>query len=125
MIHQSIWCQTVWCLGAFQLLSATRSSTESVEAVIDGQNISPLLCQSVVCGEGVRYRNLSCFVSDGSADGDFIMVDEELCSDLELAVNGDEQIHLKEPCTLPCPGKTAGILAPVIHQTPPVTRTEL
>uniref|UniRef100_A0A8C7X202 Thrombospondin type-1 domain-containing protein 7A n=1 Tax=Oryzias sinensis TaxID=183150 RepID=A0A8C7X202_9TELE len=61
--------------------------------------------ESVVCGEGVRYRNLSCFVSDGSADGDFIMVDEELCSDLELAVNGDQQIHLKEPCTLPCPGE--------------------
>lgn len=64
--------------------------------------------QSVVCGEGMRYRNLSCFVSDGSADGEFSMVDEELCSSLELAVNGDKQILLKEPCTLPCPGKTAG-----------------
>uniref|UniRef100_A0A3B3BBP5 Thrombospondin type-1 domain-containing protein 7A n=1 Tax=Oryzias melastigma TaxID=30732 RepID=A0A3B3BBP5_ORYME len=61
--------------------------------------------ESVVCGEGMRYRNLSCFVSDGSADGEFSMVDEELCSSLELAVNGDKQILLKEPCTLPCPGE--------------------
>lgn len=63
--------------------------------------------QSVVCGHGMRYRNLSCFVSDGSIDGkvgDGSLVDEELCSSLELAVDGDKQIRLKEACTLPCPG---------------------
>ncbi|AWP15681.1 putative thrombospondin type-1 domain-containing protein 7A-like [Scophthalmus maximus] len=64
--------------------------------------------ESVVCGHGMRYRNLSCFVSDGSIDGkvgDGSLVDEELCSSLELAVDGDKQIRLKEACTLPCPGE--------------------
>uniref|UniRef100_A0A3P9MW48 Thrombospondin type-1 domain-containing protein 7A n=1 Tax=Poecilia reticulata TaxID=8081 RepID=A0A3P9MW48_POERE len=61
--------------------------------------------ESVVCGHGTRYRNLSCFVSDGSGDGESSMVDEELCSSLELAVNGDKKIILKEACTLPCPGE--------------------
>lgn len=62
------------------------------------------LRQSVVCGHGTRYRNLTCFVSDGSADGDSSVVDEELCGGLELAVDGDKQIVLKEACVLPCPG---------------------
>uniref|UniRef100_A0A1A7X5A7 Thrombospondin type-1 domain-containing protein 7A n=2 Tax=Iconisemion striatum TaxID=60296 RepID=A0A1A7X5A7_9TELE len=61
--------------------------------------------ESVVCGHGVRYRNLSCFVSDGSSGAEDGMVDEELCSSLELAVNGDKQISLKEACILPCPGE--------------------
>ncbi|CAB1415308.1 unnamed protein product [Pleuronectes platessa] len=65
--------------------------------------------ESVVCGHGTRYRNLSCFVSDGSMDsegeGEGSLVDEELCSSLELAVDGDKQITLKEACTLPCPGE--------------------
>uniref|UniRef100_A0A3B5LNX1 Thrombospondin type-1 domain-containing protein 7A n=1 Tax=Xiphophorus couchianus TaxID=32473 RepID=A0A3B5LNX1_9TELE len=61
--------------------------------------------ESVVCGHGTRYRNLSCFVSDGSGDGESSMVDEELCSSLKLAVNGDKKIILKEACTLPCPGE--------------------
>ncbi|XP_037532443.1 thrombospondin type-1 domain-containing protein 7A [Nematolebias whitei] len=60
--------------------------------------------ESVVCGHGTRYRNLSCFVSDGSGDGESSMVDEELCSSLELAVDRDKQIILKEACVLPCPG---------------------
>lgn len=63
--------------------------------------------QSVVCGHGTRYRNLSCFVSDGSSDGEGSQVDEELCSSLELAVDGDKQIRLKEACVLPCPGNNA------------------
>lgn len=66
--------------------------------------VSSLSCQSVVCGHGMRYRNLSCYVSDGTSDGDGSLVDEELCSSLELAVDGDKQIKLKEACTLPCPG---------------------
>lgn len=61
--------------------------------------------QTVVCGHGTRYRNLSCFVSDGSGDDEGSQVDEELCGGLELAVEGDKQIRLKEACTLPCPGK--------------------
>ncbi|MEQ2168536.1 hypothetical protein GOODEAATRI_015584 [Goodea atripinnis] len=60
--------------------------------------------ESVVCGHGTRYRNLSCFVSDGSSDGESSMVDEELCNTLELAINGDRKIILKEACILPCPG---------------------
>lgn len=63
--------------------------------------------QSVVCGHGTRYRNLSCFVSDGSSDGEGSQVDEELCSSLELEVDGDKHITLKEACILPCPGNNA------------------
>lgn len=63
--------------------------------------------QSVVCGHGTRYRNLTCFVSDGSGGADSSTVDEELCSSLELAVDGDKQIMLSEACTLPCPGNQA------------------
>lgn len=59
----------------------------------------------MVCGHGLRYRNLSCFVSDGSDEDRLSLVDEELCSSLELAVDGDKKITLKEACTLPCPGE--------------------
>lgn len=44
-------------------------------------------------------------MSDGSGEGERAQVDEELCSGLELAVDGDKQIVLKEACTLPCPGE--------------------
>lgn len=67
--------------------------------------------QSVVCGHGTRYRNLTCLVSDGSGgssgSGESSAADEELCSGLELAVDGDKQIVLSEACTLPCPGNQA------------------
>lgn len=63
--------------------------------------------QSVVCGHGTRYRNLTCLVSDGSGGGESSVADEELCSSLELAVDGDKQIVLSEACTLPCPGTQA------------------
>lgn len=71
-------------------------------------------CQSVVCGHGVRFRNLSCFVSDGSGDDEGSAVDEELCSSLELAVDGDKQIRLKETCILPCPGNDAAFKVSVL-----------
>lgn len=74
-----------------------------------------LSCQNVVCGHGMRYRNLSCFVSDDSGDGEGSMVDEELCSSLELAVDGDKQIRLKEACTLPCPGNNAAFKLLMLH----------
>uniref|UniRef100_A0A8C9T5G6 Thrombospondin type-1 domain-containing protein 7A n=1 Tax=Scleropages formosus TaxID=113540 RepID=A0A8C9T5G6_SCLFO len=56
------------------------------------------------CGAGVRWRNVSCFVSDGGREAEGSMVDEELCGDVELSVDGDKQIVLEEPCTVPCPG---------------------
>uniref|UniRef100_A0A3Q2QQS7 Thrombospondin type-1 domain-containing protein 7A n=1 Tax=Fundulus heteroclitus TaxID=8078 RepID=A0A3Q2QQS7_FUNHE len=64
-------------------------------------------CQSegARCGEGVRFRNVSCFVSDGSGQQDSRVVDEELCGDVDLSVNGDRQIILQEPCSVPCPGE--------------------
>uniref|UniRef100_A0A672T3S8 Thrombospondin type-1 domain-containing protein 7A n=1 Tax=Sinocyclocheilus grahami TaxID=75366 RepID=A0A672T3S8_SINGR len=58
----------------------------------------------VVCGVGLRFRNLSCFVSDGSGDGKSSIVEDELCAGLEQAVDGDKNIILEETCTLPCPG---------------------
>ncbi|KAA0710433.1 Thrombospondin type-1 domain-containing protein 7A [Triplophysa tibetana] len=57
------------------------------------------------CGDGLRYRNVSCFVSDGSGRDLGSMVDEELCGDLEQTVDGDKQIILEESCTVPCPGE--------------------
>lgn len=33
------------------------------------------------------------------------MVDDELCGDLEPTVDGDPNIIVQEPCTVPCPGK--------------------
>ncbi|XP_072316265.1 thrombospondin, type I, domain containing 7Ab [Eucyclogobius newberryi] len=61
--------------------------------------------ENVVCGSGLRFRNLTCWVSDGSAEDSGAQVEEELCSVLDLKVNGDKRIKLKEPCTLPCPGE--------------------
>ncbi|KAG9283723.1 thrombospondin type-1 domain-containing protein 7A-like [Astyanax mexicanus] len=60
--------------------------------------------EDVVCGEGRRFRNLSCFVSDGSRDVPGSLVEEDLCAALEPAVDGDKNIVLEEGCTLPCPG---------------------
>lgn len=57
------------------------------------------------CGEGLRFRNVSCFVSDGSGRQDGSVVDDELCGDLEPSVEGNTQIVLQEPCTVPCPGE--------------------
>uniref|UniRef100_A0A8B9RHX2 Thrombospondin type-1 domain-containing protein 7A n=1 Tax=Astyanax mexicanus TaxID=7994 RepID=A0A8B9RHX2_ASTMX len=62
--------------------------------------------EDVVCGEGRRFRNLSCFVSDGSRDVPGSLVEEDLCAALEPAVDGDKNIVLEEGCTLPCPGTT-------------------
>ncbi|XP_031644645.1 thrombospondin type-1 domain-containing protein 7A [Oncorhynchus kisutch] len=56
------------------------------------------------CGEGLRFRNVSCFVLDGSGQGEGSLVDDELCGNLEPSVDGDKQITLEEPCTSPCPG---------------------
>ncbi|TMS18078.1 Thrombospondin type-1 domain-containing protein 7A [Larimichthys crocea] len=57
------------------------------------------------CGEGLRFRNVSCFVSDGSGQHDSSLVDDELCGDLEPSVDGDTHIVLQETCTVPCPGE--------------------
>ncbi|XP_039676768.1 thrombospondin type-1 domain-containing protein 7A [Perca fluviatilis] len=57
------------------------------------------------CGEGLRFRNVSCFVSNGSGQQDSILVDDELCGDLEPSVDRDTPIVLQEPCTVPCPGE--------------------
>ncbi|XP_068603077.1 thrombospondin type-1 domain-containing protein 7A [Brachionichthys hirsutus] len=57
------------------------------------------------CGEGLRFRNVSCFVSDGSAQQDGSLVDDGLCGDLEPSVDGDTHIVLQECCTVPCPGE--------------------
>ncbi|TRY56858.1 hypothetical protein DNTS_013949 [Danionella cerebrum] len=60
--------------------------------------------EEVVCGVGVRFRNLSCSVSDGSSGAKSSVVEEALCAELEPAVDGDKNIVLQETCTLPCPG---------------------
>ncbi|XP_069032136.1 thrombospondin type-1 domain-containing protein 7A [Embiotoca jacksoni] len=57
------------------------------------------------CGEGLRFRNVSCFVSDGSGQQDSSLVDDELCGDLEPSVDGDTHVVLQEACTVPCPGE--------------------
>ncbi|XP_077362253.1 thrombospondin type-1 domain-containing protein 7A-like [Festucalex cinctus] len=56
------------------------------------------------CGEGLRFRNISCFVSDGS-DLQGSLVDDELCGEQVPVVDGDAQIILQESCTVPCPGE--------------------
>ncbi|KAK6327655.1 hypothetical protein J4Q44_G00033010 [Coregonus suidteri] len=56
------------------------------------------------CGEGLRFRNVSCFVSDGSGQEEGSLVDDEMCGNLEPLVDGDKRITLEEPCTSPCPG---------------------
>ncbi|XP_037119281.1 thrombospondin type-1 domain-containing protein 7A-like isoform X2 [Syngnathus acus] len=56
------------------------------------------------CGEGLRFRNISCLVSDGShLPGS--LVDDELCGDHEPVVEGDTHVVLQESCTVPCPGE--------------------
>uniref|UniRef100_A0AAR2LAI8 Thrombospondin type-1 domain-containing protein 7A n=1 Tax=Pygocentrus nattereri TaxID=42514 RepID=A0AAR2LAI8_PYGNA len=66
---------------------------------------SPCKAEGARCGEGLRFRNVSCFVSDGSGKEEGNLVDEELCGDLEQTVEGDKQITLEESCTVPCPGE--------------------
>ncbi|KAG7274569.1 hypothetical protein CRUP_022082, partial [Coryphaenoides rupestris] len=44
------------------------------------------------CGDGLRYRNVTCFVSDGSGREVGSPVDEELCWDLEQGVDGDKLV---------------------------------
>lgn len=61
-------------------------------------------CQGARCGEGLRFRNVSCFVSDGSRGQEGSLVDDELCGDQEPSVDGDTNIVLQEACTVPCPG---------------------
>ncbi|KAI4543884.1 hypothetical protein MG293_006678 [Ovis ammon polii] len=45
--------------------------------------------QDAQCGEGTRTRNISCVVSDGSADDFSKVVDEEFCTDIEPTIDGD------------------------------------
>ncbi|KAG8550939.1 hypothetical protein GDO81_025392 [Engystomops pustulosus] len=56
------------------------------------------------CGDGTRFRNMSCVVYDGSREDAGKVVDEEFCGDIELVVDGDVNIVLEESCTVPCPG---------------------
>lgn len=67
--------------------------------------------QGARCGEGLRFRNVSCFVSDGSGHQDGSLVDDELCGDMESSVDGDTHIILKEPCIVPCPGRSLTVTA--------------
>lgn len=60
--------------------------------------------QEAQCGEGTRTRNVSCIVSDGSADDFSKVVDEEFCADIELIIDGNKNMVLEETCTEPCPG---------------------
>ncbi|XP_025235320.1 thrombospondin type-1 domain-containing protein 7A [Theropithecus gelada] len=65
---------------------------------------SPCQVQEAQCGEGTRTRNVSCIVSDGSADDFSKVVDEEFCADIELIIDGNKNMVLEETCTEPCPG---------------------
>ncbi|XP_069067932.1 thrombospondin type-1 domain-containing protein 7A [Pleurodeles waltl] len=56
------------------------------------------------CGEGSRYRNMSCVVHEGTKEDTGKVVDEEFCGEIELTVDGDKSLILEEACTLPCPG---------------------
>ncbi|XP_075443351.1 thrombospondin type-1 domain-containing protein 7A [Ascaphus truei] len=56
------------------------------------------------CGEGTRFRNISCVVHDGGREDSGKTVDEEFCGEIELIVNGNKNIVLDETCTVPCPG---------------------
>ncbi|XP_077599244.1 thrombospondin type-1 domain-containing protein 7A [Stigmatopora nigra] len=56
------------------------------------------------CGEGLRFRNISCFVSDGF-DLPGGLVDDEMCGEQESMTEKDTQIILQESCTVPCPGE--------------------
>lgn len=66
--------------------------------------LSMFIVQGARCGEGLRFRNVSCFVSDGSGQEEGSLVDDELCGNLEPSVDGAKRITLEEPCTSPCPG---------------------
>ncbi|CAL8355972.1 unnamed protein product [Arctogadus glacialis] len=57
----------------------------------------------VACGHGLRHRNTSCFVSDGSGRAPPSLVEEELCSGLQAVADGNKEMRLVESCTLPCP----------------------
>ncbi|CAL8261295.1 unnamed protein product [Boreogadus saida] len=59
----------------------------------------------VACGHGLRHRNTSCFVSDGSGRAPPSLVEEELCSGLQAVADGNKEMRLVESCTLPCPGE--------------------
>lgn len=83
--------------------------------MLDHTYICFLLHQGARCGEGMRFRNVSCFVSDGSGQQDSNLVDDELCGDLEPSVDGDTHMVLQEPCTVPCPGKKM-IQAPTVRE---------
>ncbi|ELV13783.1 Thrombospondin type-1 domain-containing protein 7A [Tupaia chinensis] len=65
---------------------------------------SPCQVQEAQCGEGMRTRNISCVVSDGSADDFSKVVDEEFCADIEPIIDGNKKMILEETCTQPCPG---------------------
>ena len=60
--------------------------------------------QDAQCGEGTKTRNISCVVSDGSADDFSKVVDEEFCTDTEPIIDGNKKMVLEESCTQPCPG---------------------
>uniref|UniRef100_A0A9L0IGF4 Thrombospondin type-1 domain-containing protein 7A n=1 Tax=Equus asinus TaxID=9793 RepID=A0A9L0IGF4_EQUAS len=65
---------------------------------------SPCQVQDAQCGEGTRTRNVSCVVSDGSAEDFSKVVDEEFCTDIEPIIDGNKKMVLEETCTQPCPG---------------------
>ena len=69
----------------------------------------------VACGHGLRHRNTSCFVSDGSGRAPPSLVEEELCSGLQAVADGNKEMRLVESCTLPCPGNPR---LPRSHQHP-------
>ena len=64
--------------------------------------------QGARCGDGLRYRNVTCFVSDGSGREPGSPVDEGLCGELELGVDGERPVVLEESCAVPCPGEQTG-----------------
>nr|XP_020855680.1 thrombospondin type-1 domain-containing protein 7A isoform X4 [Phascolarctos cinereus] len=56
------------------------------------------------CGEGTKTRNVSCIVSDGTAEDLGKIVDEEFCAEIDPVVDGNKKIVLEATCTQPCPG---------------------
>uniref|UniRef100_A0A8C7Q3G5 Thrombospondin type-1 domain-containing protein 7A n=1 Tax=Oncorhynchus mykiss TaxID=8022 RepID=A0A8C7Q3G5_ONCMY len=54
------------------------------------------------CGEGLRFRNVSCFVSDGSGQEEGSLVDDEMCGNLEPSVEGDKRLCTVCLCTGDC-----------------------
>uniref|UniRef100_A0A8C8IFT5 Thrombospondin type-1 domain-containing protein 7A n=1 Tax=Oncorhynchus tshawytscha TaxID=74940 RepID=A0A8C8IFT5_ONCTS len=54
------------------------------------------------CGEGLRFRNVSCFVSDGSGQEEGSLVDDEMCGNLEPSVDGDKRLCTVCLCTGDC-----------------------